>query len=196
MFGGSCAIATGARAADRTSHLDIGGTCCRQLIRGLYFRAHQVSRQFHTMIREGRAAGWFALAPDAYLSWASLNGVELSHVAPGVVAGRGGALVASETLRPESSITPLMTVPRELILSLERVKEHSKTDRDYREVLESLSEFGTVGLAALSLRSQHKTINGDILIFRFHTCIATDADSDSPWRNTFILARSSIHHLP
>jgi hypothetical protein len=36
-------------------------------------------------------------------------------------------------------------VPRDLILSQEQVLEQAKVDRDFRELLESLGDFGRVG---------------------------------------------------
>ena len=98
------------------------------------------------MIRQGKAAGWLQLPPEALLPWAELNDVNFERVIPGIAVGKGGALLAKErTSSPEGEgLLPLMTVSRDLILSLERVQEHAKVDRDLREVLESLGEFGTV----------------------------------------------------
>ncbi|KAK0310553.1 hypothetical protein LTR01_003706 [Friedmanniomyces endolithicus] len=95
------------------------------------------------MISEGKAAGWLQLPPEAFLPWAKLNDIAFSLVLPGVSMGKGGALLASNELNSNHG-TPqaLITVPRPLILSLERVNEHAKVDKDFREVLESLGEFG------------------------------------------------------
>jgi len=65
---------------------------------------------------------------------------------PGELPGRGGALLASEALnagRDESNV--LLTVPKDLVLSLERCQEQARYDRDYRGVLDSLGDFGKVG---------------------------------------------------
>ena len=100
------------------------------------------------MIQEGKADGWLQLPPEALLQWADFNGIAFGSVVPGIAEGKGGALVAREEL---SSLTagdaqrPLMTVPRDLSLSLERVLEHAKIDQDFREVLGCLGEFGRVG---------------------------------------------------
>lgn len=40
---------------------------------------------------------------------------------------------------------PLMTIPRELVLSLERVKLYAQADRDLHEVLSAMGDFGRVG---------------------------------------------------
>ncbi|KAK0252243.1 hypothetical protein LTR91_016713 [Friedmanniomyces endolithicus] len=95
------------------------------------------------MISEGKAAGWLQLPTEAFLPWAKLNDIAFDHALPGVSMGKGGALLASNEVNSNGG-TPqaLMTVPRSLILSLERVMEHAKVDKDFREVLESLGEFG------------------------------------------------------
>lgn len=100
------------------------------------------------MIRRDKQEGWLQLQPEAFVAWTSLNSVSFGRVAPGNVDSRGGALLATEVLdadHDQSSV--LLTVPRDLILSIERVQEHAKVDRDYRELLESLGDFGRVGFA-------------------------------------------------
>lgn len=98
------------------------------------------------MIRRGKTEGWLKLPQDAFLSWAMLNDVSFDRTVPGVIPGRGGALLAKEELDADEDMSNvLLTVPKDLILSLERVQEHAKTDKDFREVLESLGDFGRVG---------------------------------------------------
>lgn len=97
------------------------------------------------MIRRGKTDGWLQLPSEAFLPWAMLNDVHFTRTVPGVVTGRGGALLAKERLDAASDASPvLLRVPRDLILSLERVQEHAKVDKDLREVLESLGDFGRV----------------------------------------------------
>ncbi len=92
--------------------------------------------------------GWLQLPQNAFLPWAILNDVAFDRTIPGSVPGRGGALLAKEDLNAdEDSSNILLTVPTDLILSLERVQDHAKVDKDFREVLESLGDFGRVGLA-------------------------------------------------
>ncbi|KAK0929422.1 hypothetical protein LTS16_016739 [Friedmanniomyces endolithicus] len=64
--------------------------------------------------------------------------------------GKGGALLASNDVNSNDG-TPqaLMTVPRRLILSLERVMEYANVDKDFREVLENLGEFGRTARGAI-----------------------------------------------
>jgi len=104
-----------------------------------------------TMIRDGKAEGWLKLPTEALLPWALLNHVAFNRVVPGVAVGRGGALLASRDLSDgnDDEDGTLMTVPGDLILSLEHVLEHAKVDKDFREVLDSLGDFGRVGLILL-----------------------------------------------
>lgn len=101
------------------------------------------------MIREGKAEGWLRLPITALQPWASLNDVQFNgvNVAPQVGReDRGCTVVARQKLVDGSGFAAVMTVPRDLILSLERVNEHAKYDQDFRNVLEAIGEFGTVSL--------------------------------------------------
>ncbi|GAB7365592.1 hypothetical protein MBLNU230_g6663t1 [Neophaeotheca triangularis] len=111
------------------------------------------------MLQQGRGDGWLSLPIDALPPWASLNGAKLDLVKPGTIPGRGSGLVARQLLNASNIQSPLLTVPRELILGLERIQEHAKVDRDFREVLESLSDFGRRNLMG------HQTPRGAILAF-------------------------------
>lgn len=99
------------------------------------------------MIRRGKAVGWLTLPSEALLPWAMLNEVSFDRTVPGTAVGRGGALLAKDSLNAtQDENQVLLTVPRDLILSRERVKEHTKIDKDFREVFESLGNFAMVGL--------------------------------------------------
>jgi len=103
------------------------------------------------MIRRGKTAGWLTLPPEALRPWALLNGVDFHEVKQAVVAGRGSALLASKPVKNSADgAEALLAVPRELVLGYERVLEHAKVDRDFREVLESLGDFGRVGRVSSS----------------------------------------------
>ncbi|KAK1021626.1 hypothetical protein LTR33_018406 [Friedmanniomyces endolithicus] len=131
------------------------------------------------MISEGKAAGWLQLPTEAFLPWAKLNDIAFDHALPGVSMGKGGALLASNEVNSNGG-TPqaLMTVPRSLILSLERVMEHAKVDKDFREVLESLGEFGRpfYGVRLISLASLLLFIDL-ALVARGHQFIASSEDT-------------------
>ncbi|KAI7503517.1 SET domain-containing protein [Hortaea werneckii] len=111
------------------------------------------------MIRSGKAAGWLQLPSEAVLPWAMLNDVDFKQVVPGYAVGKGGALLAKHNLPGDSEDGELMSVPHDLILSLERVLDHAKADKDFREVLEALGEFGRRNLMG------HSTPRGAILAF-------------------------------
>ena len=109
----------------------------------IYLNAHFTRVE---MIRRGKNAGWLQLPPEAVTPWAMLNDVTFDRTVPGTVQVRGGALLAKEDQGADrDSSQVLLTVPRDLILSLERVQECAKVDKDFREVLESLGDFGRVG---------------------------------------------------
>lgn len=99
------------------------------------------------MIHEGKTQGWLQLPVGALLPWATLNNVLFNGITVGTQAGledRGYTIIATRELSTEHQEEPLMTVPQDLILSLERVREHTKYDRDLRDVIESLGDFGQV----------------------------------------------------
>lgn len=60
---------------------------------------------------------------------------------------KGNAIVATEdksSNETDSFPHVLLRIPPELVLSLEAVHDYSKSDRDLREVLEAVGEFGKV----------------------------------------------------
>lgn len=98
------------------------------------------------MLRHGKASGWLSLAPEAFHPWAQLNGVRFHEVKPGRIEGRGSALLAAkDVVNSTQGAECLLTVPKDLILGQEQVHEQAKVDRDFREFLESLGDFGRVG---------------------------------------------------
>lgn len=103
------------------------------------------------MIRDGKAAGWLQLDPAAFNEWTSLNDIRYHKTYPGSIPGRGGALLAAESLNAANDQSNLLlTVPTDLILSLEQCQEHAKVDKDYRQLLDALGDFGRVGTFSAS----------------------------------------------
>lgn len=98
------------------------------------------------MIRRGKAYGWLHLPSSALESWSIMNNVQFDGVAVETILGaeaKGLALVSkSETLDPER---PLITIPRDLVLSREAVQLHAKADLHLREVLEAVPDLSLVG---------------------------------------------------
>jgi len=85
--------------------------------------------------------------------WAKLNGISTNGVAFQNLSStesetdKGNAIVATEeksSSETDSSPQILLQIPRELVLSLEAVQDQSKSDRDLREVLEAVGDFGRV----------------------------------------------------
>ena len=98
------------------------------------------------MLRQGKSQGWLTLPPEAFNPWAQLNGVKFHDVKPGRIAGRGSALIASKAVTNSAEGAEcLLTVPRDLILGQEQILEQARVDRDFREMLESVGDFGRVG---------------------------------------------------
>ena len=108
------------------------------------------------MIRDGKSQGWLSLPVDTLPVWAALNDVSFDGVSIGPLPGkedRGSTVIAKRHLKGGHE-PPLMTIPRDLILSLERIHQHAKSDSDFRAVLDGLDEFGRVGNSAhLSFQS-------------------------------------------
>jgi hypothetical protein len=102
------------------------------------------------MISDGKQQGWLSLPVDTLPVWAAFNSVAFDGVNIGPLPGKedhGSTVIAKRSLRGGHE-PPLMTIPRELILSLERIHEHAKSDSDFRAVLDGLDEFGRVGVSA------------------------------------------------
>lgn len=103
------------------------------------------------MIRDGKQRGWLSLPVDTLPVWAAFNSVSFDGVNIGPLPGkedRGSTVIAKRSLKGHDE-PPLMTIPRDLILSLDRIQEHAKSDSDFRAVLDGLDEFGRVGFAFL-----------------------------------------------
>jgi hypothetical protein len=88
-------------------------------------------------------------------AWQRLNGIAVQGIAVHKVgsdqhgADKGSALIATEAqMSSENDAKPtiLLQIPSELVLSLEAVHNHSKTDRYLRDVLEAIGDFGRVWL--------------------------------------------------
>lgn len=75
--------------------------------------------------------------------WAQLNNVELNGIEISKLPGsKGFGIVAKHDIADENPI--LMTVPKDLILSLENVWLYAKSDRHLQEVLNAVGDFARV----------------------------------------------------
>jgi hypothetical protein len=88
--------------------------------------------------------------------WARLNGitfndVQIRHLQTEGGVDKGSAVVATgkkpvKTSVDEGEIVPeiLITVPRDLVLSLELVETYAKSDHHLKEVLDALGDYARV----------------------------------------------------
>ena len=75
--------------------------------------------------------------------WAQLNSVELNGIEISKLPGsKGFGILAKQDVTEENAI--LMTVPKDLILSLNNVWLYAKSDYHLREVLEAVGDFAKV----------------------------------------------------
>ena len=86
-------------------------------------------------------------------AWAKLNGVVSKGITFRTLGSaesstdKGNAITATVDMSNNDTDTAaeaLLCIPRDLILSLETVHDYSKSDRDLREVLEAIGDFGRV----------------------------------------------------
>jgi hypothetical protein len=105
------------------------------------------------MIRRGRAEGWLKEPVEGLPTWATFRGVQFNGIKVGALPGfehRGSTVIAQSDLA--SGQAPLMSVPKDLILSRENVDLIAKSDHHLRELLQALGEFG-------------RTTRGAVLVF-------------------------------
>lgn len=81
------------------------------------------------------------LSLDALSAWAQVNHVEFNGISAHAIPSRGTGLAATASIAEK---TPLMLVPKDLILSLDNVWIHAKADRHLRQVLEAMGEYARV----------------------------------------------------
>lgn len=144
------------------------------------------------MIIEGKTDGWLSSPIDTVPAWAAFNSVLFNAIKIGPIPGledRGSTIIAKRRLEGGNE-DPLMTIPRDLILSLERIQEHAKVDADLRAILERLGEFGRVGLVLLA---KHYTFCSCVVSQRIPKA---DCLSDRSRSNSIIPAHAIFRCLP
>jgi len=102
------------------------------------------------MIRRGRKEGWLHLPISALQPWAEFNGVTFTGIKFEQVAQAGAGIVADRDLQGGDE-GPLMRIPRDLVLSLERVKQQALADFRLGEVLKALGDFAEVGYCSFGI---------------------------------------------
>lgn len=96
------------------------------------------------MIRRGRTEGWLREPVQSLPTWASFHGVKFHGIKVGPLPGfedRGSTVIAARELAGEEA-EPLMTIPKELILSKQNIELMAKSDQHLRELLYVLDDFG------------------------------------------------------
>ena len=81
------------------------------------------------------------LSLDVLSAWAQVNRVAYNGISICAIPNRGTGLAVTASVAEK---TPLMLVPKDLILSLEQVWIHAKADRHLRQVLEAMGEYARV----------------------------------------------------
>lgn len=99
------------------------------------------------LIQRGKAEGWLTMDMDAFKKWAATSGINFTNASPAIVPGRGNGLVADRDLTSmdTSHFAEILRVDEDLVLSVEAIKKHALFDKDLRELLDSLGDFGQVG---------------------------------------------------
>jgi len=89
--------------------------------------------------------------------WAALNGITLNEIEIKIIPGRGNGLLVKRDLTStteEESLTTLLTIPRDLVLSAETVEQYAKEDRDFKQLLDVAGGQSTRGDILLFLLVQ------------------------------------------
>lgn len=94
---------------------------------------------------------WETLHIDQLATWTRLNHVEFEGVKVSALQGNKGSGLVT-TVERSTKNPLLMTVPNDLVLSLENVWVHAKSDKHLRQVLEATEDYA-------------RTARGAILIF-------------------------------
>lgn len=98
------------------------------------------------MIRAGRTRGWLKQPIDTLPTWATFHGVAFNGIKIGPLPGfedRGSTVIADRDFEGGEA-EPLLTVPKELIISRQNIELSAKSDHHLREVLEAIGDFGRV----------------------------------------------------
>lgn len=91
-------------------------------------------------------------------SWSEVAQIELNDVkvakleADGI--DKGSAVIATKDIPASDGSTVLAKVNRDMVLSLERVKDYAKSDAQLNEILEALGDYAQVCLPTLPVRDE------------------------------------------
>lgn len=87
-------------------------------------------------------------AVSKFHSWCKLNGISFDgvEIAHSTIEGGGGGVLATRRLTGGNE-APLMAIPRDMVLSRERVELQAKGDKWLREVLDAAGDYGRVSFS-------------------------------------------------
>ncbi|OJD33259.1 set domain protein [Diplodia corticola] len=106
------------------------------------------------LVARGRTEGWLRLPVSALRVWAAAHDVTFQGITVGPLPGfeqRGSTVIADGSLSAGNA-EPLMIIPRDLVLSLDAVRMHAKSDLHLRELVDALADFGRVTVFAQASR--------------------------------------------
>ena len=97
------------------------------------------------------------LPVDQLAAWIRLNNVEFKGVKTTTLQGnRGSGLVTTTEISTDNPL--LMTVPNELVLSLENVWIYAKSDKHLRQVLEATGDYARVSAPQASIKNSEALV--------------------------------------
>lgn len=94
------------------------------------------------LFQRGKAEGWLHLDLAQTQEWARMSGISFSAASATRIPGRGIGLTADRDL---TAFAEVLSVPEDLVLSVDAIKQHAQFDSDFRELFDSLGASATVG---------------------------------------------------
>ncbi|KAI0811928.1 hypothetical protein GGR55DRAFT_677530 [Xylaria sp. FL0064] len=95
-------------------------------------------------------------------AWCMLNNITSTGVSVADIEARGLGLIADRNLNnDDDGLQPLLTIPRELVLSAAGVEEYAKENKDFRQLLDAAG---------------HQSLRGDILLFLLAQLVLSSPD--------------------
>lgn len=122
---------------------------------------------------------------EAFPAWCSLNDVSFIDVKVVNIDGKGYGLVAERDLMNDEDnveVPTLISIPKDLVLSVAAVEEYAKVDQNFRQLFEAAG---------------HKSIRGDMMLFLLAQLILSSPDYAgpgvvSPWTQYFSILPNQV----
>jgi hypothetical protein len=95
------------------------------------------------LVQRGKVEGWLHLDVAQTQEWARMSGISFSAASATSISGRGIGLTADRDL---TAFAEVLSVPEDLVLSVDTIKQHAQFDSDFRELFDSLGASATVGV--------------------------------------------------